>query len=198
MMLTLRAFQLCDCRWSLLRPPLTSSIVDARVQETARQRFSGIACNTEGYFYKKMEGYVFKVSLQHLFNGIFPTWTCHSRWQSWGDRRGWWTRWWRGWSCSPSGSQGTPPSWNMLFWFDLLNPASLIFQSKTFLNRNQPLLFIPWWDNVQKAKDWKRNFDGEEDCDDDDQHQCCRVGIPLPSILVLPWSTSEDGKSFSV
>ena len=36
------------------------------------------------------------------------TWTCRSRWQSWGDRRGRWWRWWRGWCCSPTGSQGTP------------------------------------------------------------------------------------------
>ena len=44
-----------------------------------------------------------------------PTSTCHSRWQSWEDMKGWWTRWWRGLSCSPTGSQGTQPNWNLLF-----------------------------------------------------------------------------------
>ena len=43
-----------------------------------------------------------------------------------------------------------------------------------------------------------RNFNGEEDGDDDDQHQCGRVGVPLSPLLVLPRSTSEDGKSLSV
>ena len=43
-----------------------------------------------------------------------------------------------------------------------------------------------------------RNLNGEEDGNDDDQHQGGRVGVPLSPLLVLPRSTSEDGKSLSV
>ena len=51
---------------------------------------------------------------------------------------------------------------------------------------------------MEKAKDGLRNLNGEEDGDDDDEHQRRRVGVPLPSVLLLPRSTSKDGKSLPI
>ena len=52
-----------------------------------------------------------KVRVSVNFFGGKSTSTCRNIWQSWSDRKGWWTHWWTGWSCWPVGSQETPQCW---------------------------------------------------------------------------------------
>ena len=108
--LTLQAAFLRSGLYRVRLLALIFAIFVSKAPETAWKRSSEIVCDKN----KSVEFRDCKVRVSvNFFLGGKYTSTCRNIWQSWSDRKGWWTHWWTGWSCWPVGSQETPQCWNI-------------------------------------------------------------------------------------
>ena len=108
--LTLQAAFLRSGLYRVRLLALIFAIFVSTAPETERKRSSEIVCDKN----KSVEfrDCKVRVSVNFFWGGKYTS-TCRNIWQSWSDRKGWWTHWWTGWSCWPVGSPETPQCWNI-------------------------------------------------------------------------------------